>query len=102
MSPARILVDDRSRAGTGVGDQRLEVRLVDEVVPNQLVPEVGLGVGEDDPARAPGRGAAQRVVEAADRLRAPELGDRDQVELELQLRLLLELLASAVTEPESL
>ena len=33
------------------------------------------------------------MVEAADRLRAPELGDRDQVELELQLRLLLELLA---------
>jgi hypothetical protein len=33
------------------------------------------------------------VVEAADDLRAPELGDRDQVELQLQLRLLLELLA---------
>ena len=91
ISPARILATIAPGAGTGVGDQLLEVRLVDEVVPHQLVGEVGLGVGEDDPARAPGRGAAQRVVEAADRLRAPELGDRDQVELELQLRLLLEL-----------
>ncbi len=44
--------DDRSRAGTGVGDQLLEVRLADKVIAYQLVGKVGLGVGEHDPARA--------------------------------------------------
>ena len=54
MSPARILATIAPGAGTGVGDQLLEVLLVDEVVPHQLVGEVGRGVGEDDPARAAG------------------------------------------------
>ena len=83
----------RPRASAGVGEQLLEPLGVDLVGPGEAVGgEIGGGLIQHDPARAPLRGAAQRVVEAADRLRSPELGDRDQVELQLQLRLLLELL----------
>ncbi len=85
--------DDLAGAPPRVLQQLLELVLLDQVAVVEAVAGEVLGLARgDDAARAPRGGAAQRVVEAADRRRAPVLGDRQQVERQLQLRLLLELL----------
>ncbi len=90
--------DDLPGPAARVGEQLLERLALDHVVVVEPVAaEVGGGLLGDDAARPAHRGPAQRVVEGADRRRAPVLGDGEQVERQLQLRPLLE--ASRAASP---
>ena len=85
--------DDLAAPSAGVGEQRLEFLDVHRIGLHRSVGgEIVLGLLEEEAARPPVPRAPQRLIEAADRLRFPQLGNSDQVELQLKLRLLLELL----------
>src|SRR6202000_1929431 len=73
--------DDRRAAVTRFVHHRLQVVIVDHVAADQPVArEVAGGALRDDAARAAVGGPAQRVVDAADRLRGPVGLRREQGE----------------------
>src|SRR6185312_8281927 len=86
--------DDRPGALPRLLQQLRQLLLLDHVAAVEVVAgEVTRRAGRDDAARAPVRGPAERVVDAADRLGAPMTLGGEQVEGQLQLRPLLELVA---------